>query len=512
MTPKIVSEFMVSLISKPKNSKILEPSTGEGIFIETLNNAGYNDVIGYEIDGSIVNKDQNIRIQSFIGADINEKYDVIIGNPPYIRWKNLEKELKSEAQESFIWAKHLNMLNDYSSLFIIKSVYHLNDHGELIFITPDYWFNTTHSQNMRDFLMQNGFIQDLYMFKETPIFKKVNVSLVIFKFIKTSIGASNNAPQINVHVYDSRKMITSDIFDRLREKNFNNSEIKNYTINQFSLGKKWIVASHDELDDLENYENSCMDIKNLFENHMNTFKDFCIISNGMVSGLDKAFALSKDKNQLTELEKNNLISVVKAKDIGQYVYKNISDYIFIEGIDNEEDLIRDFPNFYDELKEFKLQLGKRYSYNRDIPYWEWVFLRNYSTFNQNNNRIFVPCKERISNKDYLRFAIVESSIYPTQDVTSIIPNDQTKESIEYVCAMLNSEQVFNWIKHKGIIKGNIVEFSSAPIQSIPYRKIDFNNHKEKDLHDRITECVKKYIRTKDEFIRKQIQILFDELV
>ena len=125
----------------------------------------------------------------------------------------------------------------------------------------------------------------------------------------------------------------------------------------------------------------------------------------MVSGLDKAFQLNGQK--LTQYEKSKTIKVIKAKNLEPFVYNNITKYIFANDIKFESDLKEKCPNFYDKLILQKGKLDKRYQYNRDINYWEWVFLRNYNLFKSAKPRIFVPCKERISNKDYFRFTYVE---------------------------------------------------------------------------------------------------------
>ena len=119
-----------------------------------------------------------------------------------------------------------------------------------------------------------------------------------------------------------------------------------------------------------------------------------------MSGLDKAFQIYNIDN-LNKNEKKHILKVVKAKDLKPYSYKNITNYIYLYNIKNEEELKTNFPNFYNHFKDFREKLNKRYSYNRDIPYWEWVFLRNFKLFSKNEKRIFVPSKERISNKNYL---------------------------------------------------------------------------------------------------------------
>ena len=90
---------MVSLLSCNKDGSILEPSAGAGVFISALEDAGYSHWTAYEIDSSVIRYERTIN-ESFVSAIIQRKYDAVIGNPPYIRWKNLEENLKQELSES----------------------------------------------------------------------------------------------------------------------------------------------------------------------------------------------------------------------------------------------------------------------------------------------------------------------------------------------------------------------------------------------------------------------------
>lgn len=504
-TPDMVADFMVSLADIEADAAILEPSCGEGVFLEILKNRGFRNVSAYEIDPNLATAFHGVKYESFVSAKIKTQYDLIIGNPPYIRWKNLEAELKEELAQNRIWTQHFNSLCDYLYIFIWKSIESLKENGQLIFICPEYWMNTTHSIGLRNYMVSNGYFEKIYHFNETPIFNKATVSVVIFKYIKTRKAQKKH---VEVVKYYKNKSLNPAILASIKNQKNDNPDIEQFLVKQFELNKRWLLIPEIEVRELEKFEEVCMGIAS---KTYPTFGDICDIGNGMVSGLDKAFQL-KEKQVLNEKEQKNTIRVIKAKNIYPFSYNKITQYIFVNEIGNEKELKEDFPNFYQKLYPHKERLESRYQYNRKIDYWKWVFLRNYKLFNSDQPRIFVPCKERISNKDYFRFAFVESGIFPTQDVAALFLKKNVKESIFYVLAFLNNHRVFNWLKNKGIVKGSIVEFSEKPISSIPFRRIDWRDKVEVKLHNEITRWTKIYIENQAETILYRINSLFDILL
>ena len=502
-TPKLIVDYMISLSNITKNSKILEPSSGEGIFINILEKNGFKNITGYEIDNMLYQNRNFVINKSFIDTDIKDKFDLVIGNPPYIRWKNLENELKEELKNHILWHKYFNSLCDYSYIFILKSIELLKDGGELIFITPEYWLNTKYSLTLRNYMVKNGYFEQITHFNETPIFEKATVSTIIFKYIKSKEKSNS---KIKLTKYYSNSKLTNKIIDNIQNKIEQKNTIY-LEIEQFKKDERWLIASDRIKKELKIFENHCL-IKNkiktslfdLEKDKYHTIGDICEIGNGMVSGLDKAFQIENIQN-LNQNEKKYILKVIKAKDLKPYYYNSITHYIYLYGIKNEKELKNDFPNFYNHFMEFKEKLDKRYKYNRDIPYWEWVFLRNINLFSKDEIRIFVPSKERISNKDYFRFALIDSKLYPTQDVTALFKKENVKESIYYILALLNNRRVFDWLSYKGVVKGNIVEFSEKPISSIPFRAIDWSNRYEVILHNEIVALCKSYINNNDNLVQ-----------
>jgi len=498
-TQQNIADFMVSLIDKDHDCRILEPSCGEGVFLKSLHKHDFMNIHAYEIDSNLSRQYDCVEYTSFLSSPISDKYDVVIGNPPYIRWKNLEPELKEELAHNSLWNHYFNSLCDYLFIFILKSIEHLKDGGELIFICTEYWMNTTHSVSLRNYMCDHGYISELYHFKEAPLFEGVTASFIIFKYVKQP----EISKDIQFFFYKDKglpsldSLISHSCFDEKR-------------IPQFRKNDRWLLATELEQQELKNFEQVCEYNDGLFSSSLHRVGDVCDIGNGMVSGLDKAFYIA-DTTELTDKEQKHLIPVLKAKDLDAYNYLRWSMYIFMPEDLKEEDFCKDFPHFYTQLSIFQQQLNERYQYNRYIPYWSFVFPRNQKLFERKEEKIFVPCKERISNKSFFRFCLAPEGFYPLQDVTCIVRKKTCRESIEYILAYLNNYRIFNWLQFNGIVKGAIVEFSEAPLASIPYRPILWDNAEEVHLHDEITTHTRSYLKDKDKSHLSIIEQNFNKL-
>jgi len=486
-TPRHVAEFMVQLLATRTDGKVLEPSAGAGVFVAALNAAGYSNITAVEIDQEIVDYTcQSLHLASFVSWTQNEQFDAIIGNPPYIRWKNLGDDERAEIQLSPYWGKLLNSLADYLMVFIVKAVDLLRSGGELIFITPSFWFHTQHSQAVRDYLLEHGSFSNVIQFGEAKVFDGVSSAIVIFRYVK-DLDASH---QINYHTYVGPRKIPANL--GLDDP----TQFSSTAIPQFRVNSHWTLATHDEQrrqDDFENWANSSSAVQStLFDTEQAlSLGEFVTIANGMVSGLDRAFRAPDELlESLSDRERTAIRKVSKAADLQRLFTRKFSLYIDLPSGLSQTEVRTKFPRIYRHLTKFREQLEARYSYDRELPFWEWAFRRSEKFFLDESSKLFVPCKERLTNKTHVRFSLTVRDTIATQDVSAISPHKDTRESIEYFAAFLTLDEVTDWVRQRGLMKGGIAEFSERPIAAIPFRSIDWTNDREIAAHNEITNIVK----------------------
>lgn len=177
-TPKYVVSNMIGLIKN--DGRILEPSCGDGAFSDELPNCTAIEVDPTKCPQYALNMD-------FFDFNIHEKFDTIIGNPPYVRYKDIPENTKNKLDMS-IFDERTNLY----LFFIHKCINHLKDGGELIFITPRDFLKATSSIKLNQFIYENGTITDIIDLGDKIIFPNYAPNCIIFRFEKGNYSRITN--------------------------------------------------------------------------------------------------------------------------------------------------------------------------------------------------------------------------------------------------------------------------------------------------------------------------------
>jgi adenine-specific DNA-methyltransferase len=178
-TPDFIVERMLAL--RRRNGSILEPSCGDGAFLNRLG----PKAVGLEIDKRF--KGKNIRNMDFFDLPLSEKFQTIIGNPPYVRHQDIQPYTKSKIDLTR-FDKRTNLYLP----FIEKSVKHLVPGGELIFITPRDFLKATAAKQLNEFLYEQGTITDFEDLGDARIFDGFTPNCAIWRFEKGNYSRKTN--------------------------------------------------------------------------------------------------------------------------------------------------------------------------------------------------------------------------------------------------------------------------------------------------------------------------------
>lgn len=169
-------------LRKNKGS-ILEPSCGAGAFFNKIENC-----IGIEYDNKVcpvgaINID-------FFDYHIDNKFDTIIGNPPYVKYANISQDTKNKLKSDFFDER-----SNLYLFFIEKCIHHLSDNGELIFIVPRDFIKATSAINLNQYIFSQGTITHWIELGDKIVFPGFNPNCVIFRFEKNNFSRITNKTQ-----------------------------------------------------------------------------------------------------------------------------------------------------------------------------------------------------------------------------------------------------------------------------------------------------------------------------
>lgn len=140
------------------------------------------------------NIEWNIICGDFLKSNSNQKYDYIIGNPPYISYPDLTKSIRKYIKKNYKTCKKGKF--DYYYAFIEKSYELLAENGVLIYLIPNNMFKNVFASEVRS-LIKNE-LEIIIDYPNDGVFKDVLVSPAIIKLKK-----GYNPQKLHYMVFDN---------------------------------------------------------------------------------------------------------------------------------------------------------------------------------------------------------------------------------------------------------------------------------------------------------------------
>lgn len=401
-TPKYISDFIVkdslkNLDCWNKNIKIVDPGCGCGIFlisaIEYIHNkfnVDIKEIIEENIYGIDIMQD-NIRRCKFaielyciinklelrnsikynlISADSLkenwnnlfkvERFDYIIGNPPYVNPHDMKKETVKFLKDNFKSTQE-GVFNIFYA-FIENGLNYLQEDGVLEYIIPNNVLTIKSANNLRDILQNRKSIESIIDFSDNMIFKPVRTYNCIIKLNKRCNEKFNYA------VIDK----CNNIEEKLERIDYQCMETELLDKNG------WKLVNKNTLDNIKKIEKQKMPIKEFIRTGIATLKDGVYLVDCDINGFYKNIDgtrfniepdIVKPIYKIPELKKCE-----NENDAMQYIifpyFKCKGTYKLIE----EKELEQKYPNAYRYLEKMKSELEKR-DKGKENPYGWYAYGR-----------------------------------------------------------------------------------------------------------------------------------------
>ncbi|MFX1361694.1 MAG: Eco57I restriction-modification methylase domain-containing protein [Promethearchaeota archaeon] len=512
-TPEYIAEFMVKntiqLIksnnlfkNKQQNLsdlRILEPSAGKGVFLKFLIGNKFSDITAYEMDVNLKHKlmksypTVKFKFENFLGSDLNDSYDIIIGNPPYLGQNYNAEIFQNYVKKYPICAKYFVGNMDLFYFFIHLGILKLNPGGLLSFITTNYWVTKSDKTGIK--LLKPHILDDCYIIqyidlRNLRIFKDAtgqhSCIFVLRKKTAQEKQRSINMPIQVIQIINNGN--SNHVGEKFNIKIFKqvllgsyNENIRKYrsaiTNNDLKPDRSWNLLYPVEMKKIvNNIEEKC-----IVNGKISYLKDKFIVRNGLIFIKDNIFILNEGKNlkiekqdvyikiynkfiKIKDAEKKRLKKIYKSKSIKAYGYRegeHIGFAIYFNKNEFNSANIEERNRFYEEkypnliqyLKQYKTELKNILINAKENPndYFfprRGTFIRSnekksnenlidLEAFYENDKKIFF---KYISNVNI--FGYSKSSYFATSDTYFLWPRLNQKP-IDYIfmLAYLNSKLV-----------------------------------------------------------------------
>lgn len=284
--------------------------------------------------------------------DKDVKFDLIVGNPPYVKQQNISKDYRPFLLENF---ETINSNYNLYYAFLELSIKLLTKNGISLQLVPNYLLKIKSAMSLRQYLFKGNHIQKIVNFNANKVFKGIDIYSMIVELSRFS----------NEILYKSLPNNNNSL-SYLYEQNWKKSVPSNITHDSVNL-------IDDKLGELVNKVQSQLFILD--------------ISTGIATQKDKLFLIDNsnliDNKYMTKfyngkeyfIEKESVVRVYKGsgqeKEHLKYSYI-IYPYTIknnIATIKSQEYLIEKEPLTYEYFVESKFDLIKRSGINEKDSNW-----------------------------------------------------------------------------------------------------------------------------------------------
>lgn len=303
-TPADLATFLTRWVSKISPTRTLEPSCGDGVFFEAINNSKLpGEIIGFELDEDEARKSQeraqtlglskvNIRTSDFLGwaleamNDRTERFDAVIGNPPFIRYQYLPTLFQERAQEIFtrLGCKFTKHTNAWVS-FVLACFELLRPGGRLAMVVPAEIIHVMHAQSLRSYLGANA--RRVIVIDPEELWFDGTLQGAVLLLVEKKVRATDYAEGLGIYPVRGRNFLQLD-----PEDVFNTPQ----AINGKTVEGKWTRAlltttTRELIDEL------------IADNLARHFNEVADVDVGIVTGANKFFLVEDETVRRFGLQK-----------------------------------------------------------------------------------------------------------------------------------------------------------------------------------------------------------------
>jgi type I restriction-modification system DNA methylase subunit len=389
-------------------------------------------------------------------------FDVVIGNPPYVRKQGLMEHYPEMCV--YYESKYVSATANYDlyALFMEASYKLINNKGIVSFILPHKFLISDFGEGIRTFFKENTAVENLVHFGSELVFKDAATYTCIVDLTKTS------KENVKFKKVNPTNLHEPFVWDTMSYSNLCSSN--------------WDLQSESVFEVIEKFKQQPFKVDDVFDK----------IFQGIATSLDAVYVFKgEDKGSFIkgynekfdyhfEIEKEMVNPVFGGRDIFKYQTPEINNYVIFpyhlnnhEAKPMQEDYIsKNLPKAYSYLKHFEKEIKgrERGRMNIDKGWFLYIYPKNLPYF-QNpkimTREISLGCNMTYDEK---------GDNYHNTKVYSFIKNKQFDVDEKYYLGILNSKVMWFFLKNTGSeYGGGYYVFKTNYLKPFPLPEISENS-------------------------------------
>ena len=391
----------------------------------------------------------------------NGGFDVVVGNPPYVRVQGLKENYLE--QTKYYEKNYVSATGSYDiyALFMEKGFKLINKKGLVSFILPHKFLITDFGSGIRKFFVEKRAVESLLHFGSELVFSEASTYTCIVTLSK------KNKEKILFKKVNPNKISETFKWDKMDYNLLSN--------------KNWDLQSEEIYNLIKKLKKQPYTVgevfKNIFQGIATSLDDVYVFEGkeegNIIKGYNKKFAYE------FEIEKELVKPILGGKEVSKYCNMEIKNYVLFpyHRINNKMEIV--------EIKyiENNLPLTKKYleNFEKEIKgrekgkmsnrqdWYAYIYPKNLDKFDSSKimtREISLGCNMTYDS---------EGKIYHNTKVYSFVKNKKFNVDDKFYLALLNSKVMWFFIKNTGSeYSGGYYVFKTNYLKPFPLPEIPDN--------------------------------------
>ncbi|MEN8123087.1 MAG: N-6 DNA methylase, partial [Bacteroidota bacterium] len=378
--------------------------------------------------------------EEFSEIFVNGGFDVVIGNPPYVRVQSLKEHYYD--QTVFYEKKYRSTTGNYDiyALFMEKSFGLINQKGIVSFILPHKFLIADFGLGIRQYFVDNKAVSELIHFGSELVFQDATTYTCIINLTKN---------EKEFLKFNHLKPI--DLFDKFKSSEIPYSKLSN---------EQWILADNKVSEILDKLNQQPLKLKDVFARFVQ----------GIITGKDAVFCvkgeLYGDYLNITDkkgihhkIEKGILKPHLRGEDVNKYKSLGNNEWLIFpyKFVDEKAELITPnefeskYPYTYNYLKGYEDILREREKGKFNNESW-YQYSRNQAISVLEQHKIITPevCFGGSMTLD-------ENNFYHNSKCHTLLLKENTDFTYKSILPLINSSLFWFYLANTGnVLRGGYI--------------------------------------------------------